>query len=126
MNLIDGAVSGSDAIELQGGLRVPVPSSARGLVRDGQKVQFGFRADNLMPEGHSVQAGGETAELELEVTLTEPLGTETILFTDIAGYEVQAKMLNPRPVRPGERLKFQLMLDKCHVFDTASSDAIRG
>jgi multiple sugar transport system ATP-binding protein len=126
MNLIDGTASGSDAIELVGGLRVPVPSNARGLVRDGQKVRFGFRADNLMPEGHAVQAGGEKAELDLEVTLAEPLGTETVLFTDIAGHEVQAKMLNPRPVRSGERLKFLLMLDKCHVFDAASSDAIRG
>ncbi|WP_371168162.1 ABC transporter ATP-binding protein [Aliiroseovarius sp. 2305UL8-7] len=126
MNLIDGKVVGTDMIELYGGLNVPVPATVRGLVRDGQDVRFGFRADNLMPVGHSVQEGGEKADLDLTVTLTEPLGTETVLFTDIAGTEVQAKMLNPRPVQPGEILKFQLMLDKCHVFDAASSDAIRG
>ncbi len=126
MNLIDGVVSGTDTINLAGGLNVPVPASARGHVRDRQRVQFGFRADNLMPKGHSVQEEGEKASLDLTVNLTEPLGTETLLFTDIAGTEVQAKMLNPRPVRPGETLKFQLMLDKCHVFDVASSDAVRG
>ncbi|MCP5087820.1 MAG: sn-glycerol-3-phosphate ABC transporter ATP-binding protein UgpC [Rhodobacteraceae bacterium] len=126
MNLIDGVVSGSNTINLAGGLSVPVPSRVRGLVRDGQKVCFGFRADNLMPVGHSVEEEGEKHELELTISLTEPLGTETLLFTDVAGNEVQAKMLNPRPVRPGETMKFQLMLDKCHVFDAASSEAIRG
>ncbi|MEO9650317.1 MAG: sn-glycerol-3-phosphate ABC transporter ATP-binding protein UgpC [Roseobacter sp.] len=126
MNLIEGTVTGPDTISLVGGLNVPVPTTARGQVRDGQKIHFGFRADNLMPIGHSVQEDGEKAELELAVTLTEPLGTETVLFTDIAGTEVQAKMLNPRPVSPGEVLKFRLMLDKCHVFDAISSDALRG
>lgn len=126
MNLIDGVVSGADTIQLSGGLSVPVPPSAQGLVREGQKIKFGFRADNLTPEGHSVQEEGKIAALELTVSLTEPLGTETLLFTDIAGTEVQAKMLNPRPVRPGEILNFHLMLDKCHVFDTASTNAIRG
>ncbi|WP_424987045.1 ABC transporter ATP-binding protein [Microbulbifer sp. S227A] len=125
MNLIDGTVTDEGMIRLAGGLVIPVPANARGLVRAGQEVQFGFRADNLMPAGHSVQEDGEMAELELTVTLTEPLGTETLLFTDVAGTEVQAKMLNPRPVRPGETLKFHLMLDKCHLFDAASSQAIR-
>jgi multiple sugar transport system ATP-binding protein len=125
MNLIEGTVVGADTINLAGGLNVPVPLSARGLVRNGQKVLFGFRADNLMPEGHSVQEVGEKTTLELTVSLTEPLGTETLLFTDVAGIEVQAKMLNPRPVRPGETLKFNLMLNKCHIFDADSSEAIR-
>ncbi|OUS35791.1 sugar ABC transporter ATP-binding protein [Rhodobacterales bacterium 56_14_T64] len=126
MNLIDGVVSGSSTIQLADGLSVPVPASAQGQVHNGQRVKFGFRADNLMPYGHAVEEEGERADLELTVTLTEPLGTETVLFTDLAGTEVQGKMLNPRPVRPGEVLKFRLMLDKCHVFDAATSDAIRG
>ena len=62
----------------------------------------------------------------MKVTLTEPLGTETLLFAELAGVEVQAKMLNPRPVAPGEAMKFNLMLDKTHVFDAASGKAIRG
>jgi len=125
MNLIAGEITTGDTITLDGGLSIQVPSSARGRVRVGQKVQFGFRADNLMPVGHSVEEAGQKTQLDLTVTLTEPLGTETLLFTNMAGTEVQAKMLNPRPITPGESFEFELMLDKCHVFDAASGNAIR-
>ena len=122
MNLIDGQVQG-DQVHLPGGIAVPVPVSAQGLVSDGQKVKFGFRADNLMPLGHSVEDQGAAADLTLPVTLTEPLGTETLLFAELGGVEVQAKMFNPRPVNPGEALPFRLMLDKCHLFDARSGAA---
>jgi len=126
MNLVDGIVTEAGALRLSDHITLPMPSEARGAVRPGQEISFGFRADNLMPDGHSVEESGQMAPLELEVALTEPLGTETLLFAEFAGREVQAKMLNPRPVQPGERLPFHLMLDKCHVFDRKSGKALRG
>jgi multiple sugar transport system ATP-binding protein len=126
MNLVDGLVTETGALLLGDHITLPMPSEARGAVRPGQEISFGFRADNLMPDGHSVEESGQMAPLELEVALTEPLGTETLLFAEFAGREVQAKMLNPRPVQPGERLPFHLMLDKCHVFDRKSGKALRG
>ena len=124
MNILDGVVRG-DRIHLSDGLELLVPKSAKGLVREGQVVKFGFRADNLMPTGHSVINEGEIATFDLEVLLSEPLGTETLLFAKLGGVEVQAKMLNPRPVAFGEKLSFQMMLDKCHVFDAETGLAIR-
>lgn len=124
MNLVAGVVQ-AGTIVLDGGLTVPVPATA-GPLSEGQAVTFGFRADNLMPAGHAVEEEGAVHELDLPVTLTEPLGTETLLFTELAGTEVQAKMFNPRPVQPGEQMRFRLMLDKCHVFDAASGAALRG
>jgi len=61
----------------------------------------------------------------MAVDLTEPLGTETLLFATLAGTEVQAKMLNPRPVQSGERMTFQIMLDKCHLFDAETGATLR-
>lgn len=124
MNLVDGVVQKGQII-LNGGISVPIPATA-GPLENGQSVKFGFRADNLMPAGHAVEEEGAVHELDLSVTLTEPLGTETLLFTNMAGVEVQAKMFNPRPVAPGEQLGFRLMLDKCHVFDAETGKAVRG
>lgn len=124
MNLVDAQVSGGN-LKLEGGIELPVPISARGFVHEGQRVTFGFRADNLMPLGHAVDEEGEVVPIELTVTLTEPLGTETLLFSEIGGVEVQGKMFNPRPVKPGEVMQFRLVLDKCHLFDGETGDALR-
>jgi multiple sugar transport system ATP-binding protein len=78
-----------------------------------------------MPEGHSMPPTEHMAYVEMPVTLTEPLGTETLLFATLSGVEVQAKMLNPRPVAMGERLRFGIALDKCHLFDATTGSTLR-
>ena len=125
MNLIDGVVGEDGRIRLGSNLVIPMPIKAQGRAGPGRAVQFGFRADDLYPEGHGIEAAGEHVGIDLTVSLTEPLGTETLLFTSLAGVEVQAKMLNPRPVLPGECIPFRLALDSCHVFDPATGQALR-
>ncbi|MDA7983171.1 MAG: sn-glycerol-3-phosphate ABC transporter ATP-binding protein UgpC [Alphaproteobacteria bacterium] len=128
MNLVDGVVGEGDGggeVIFADSSRLPVPVSARGGVSAGRRVLFGFRADSLMPRGHSVREEGDVVSLRLAVNLTEPLGTETLLFTEVGGAEVQGKMFNPRPVVAGEVLDFCLLLDRCHLFDAETSAAIR-
>ena len=124
MNIIDGTVTETRTIALSDGQEVPLPHTARSSVTVGQAVQLGFRADNLSPEGHGISEEGENLSLDLQVLLSEPLGTETLLFVELAGKEIQAKMLNPRPVSVGEKLRFKLRLDKVHVFDAATTNII--
>jgi multiple sugar transport system ATP-binding protein len=124
MNLLNAKISGPSMV-LEDGAQLPVPTDAKDLVRDGQDVVLGFRADSLSPVGHGIEETGLKAEVELDVQLTEPLGTETLLFVDFGGKEVQAKMHNPRHVAVGETLTFQLQIDKCHLFDASSGRAIR-
>jgi multiple sugar transport system ATP-binding protein len=100
------------------------------VVQDGQvvlgrRVQFGVRADNIMPEGHALPPTAHMAYADMQVTLTEPLGTETLLYATLAGTEVQAKMLNPRVVRSGETMRFGIALDRCHLFDAATGLSLR-
>ncbi|WP_336080930.1 ABC transporter ATP-binding protein [Thalassospira sp. CH_XMU1448-2] len=122
MNLLSGTVKGS-SIEFEDGTLLPVPPGYE--IADGQAVTFGVRADNIMPVAHALPRGEHMAEVEMAVDLTEPLGTETLLFATLAGTEVQAKMLNPRPVQSGERMTFQIMLDKCHLFDAETGATLR-
>ncbi|MFK8083138.1 MAG: ABC transporter ATP-binding protein [Granulosicoccus sp.] len=103
---------------------IPLPSRLRARVDANQSVVFGFRADNLMPDGHGLSLGDETAEFKLTVNLSEPLGTETVLFGEIAGQEIQAKMLNPRPVVMGESLACQLDLSRAHLFDAGTQKSL--
>jgi multiple sugar transport system ATP-binding protein len=122
MNLLPGEVRG-DMVLLEDGSRLPVPPGQS--VHEGQKVQYGIRADNIMPDGHALPPTPHMAHVTMSVSLTEPLGTETLIFATLAGTEVQAKMLNPRPVTNGETLRFGIALDRCHLFDAASGKSLR-
>ncbi|WP_299737580.1 sn-glycerol-3-phosphate ABC transporter ATP-binding protein UgpC [uncultured Roseobacter sp.] len=125
MNLLDGIVQQDGTLQLGGGVTLNVPQQYAAKTRPRQKVVLGFRADNLMPRGHSLPMEGESAEIEMTVVLSEPLGTETLLFGALAGQEVQAKMLNPRPVSNGERMMFNLDLTRVHLFDGESQKSLR-
>ncbi len=125
MNLLEAAVSGdASSVVLSDGTVLPVPHRLAEKVCANQSVVFGFRADNLMPEGHGLTLSGETASFDLLINLSEPLGTETVLFGEIAGQEIQAKMLNPRPVKMGETLRCQLDMNRSHLFDAVTQKSL--
>lgn len=124
MNLIPAQISG-DKIQFAGDLTLPVPQRLAALVSDGQKVIFGIRPDDLTPVGHGIAEGGEMANIQLKVTLAELLGTETILYTEVAGQEAQGKMYGPREVRPGEVLDFDVAMEKTHLFDAETGKSVR-
>jgi multiple sugar transport system ATP-binding protein len=97
-------------------------------VTAGQKVTFGLRPDDLYPAGHGIHSG-EDADVhrqDLRVILTEPLGNETLVFSDFAGAEWVGRMLNPRRLSPGEALSFCFDLSQAHLFDRESGRTLRG
>ena len=111
---------------LADGLVVPLPAELAGNTSAGQQIVLGFRPESLAPKGHALHNEAESISLSRTVVIAEPLGTETIVFTELAGREVQGRMLNPRPVKPGETMDFVLDLTRLHVFDKASGKSLRG
>jgi multiple sugar transport system ATP-binding protein len=122
MNQLDARVSSGKAV-LSDGLEVPLPADAR--VSEGQEIVVGFRPESFAPRGHSLHGADQSLAVNRTVTIAEPLGTETILFASVGGQEIQGKMLNPRPVAPGEQLEFTLDLQRLHVFDKATGKTLR-
>lgn len=86
---------------------------------------FGLRPDDLTPVGHGIAESGDQARMTLDVVLSEPLGTETILYTTISGQEAQGKMFGPRDVAAGETLEFDIAMDKAHLFDADTGRSVR-
>ena len=119
MNLIPAKISKKELI-FDGGTRIPVPKHLAKKVHNGQKVVFGFRADDLTPVGHGIHDAGQSGEIHLQVDISEPLGTETILYTQIGGQEAIGKMFDPRDIVVGEELDFHIALEKAHLFDAAT------
>ena len=123
MNLLPATVRGG-AVRFGDGRELPMPARLSGRVRDGQEVVLGLRPDDLTPQGFGIAEGGDRAQLTLDIDLSEPLGTETILYSTLAGQEVQGKMYGPRPVEPGETMVFDVALDKVHLFDAQSGRSV--
>ncbi len=124
MNLIPATIRGEKMI-CAGGTSLPVPARVAGQVSEGQSVVLGVRPDDLSPKGHGVVKSGQTAPLELKVDMSELLGTETILYTQIDGQEILGKMFDPREVKTGAVMKFDLALDKVHLFDAETLQSVR-
>ncbi len=123
MNQLPGRIEGGQ-VALAGGVVVPVPDRLKEKVREGQEIIFGIRPDDLSPVGYGLDQSGQHADLELRVTISEPLGMESLIFTELAGQEVQAKLYGPRLATPGETMPFRIALDRAHIFDAASSRSV--
>ncbi len=124
MNLLPATISGG-AVRLADGTAVPIPGRLSDRVREGQRVTLGIRPDDISPVGHGLSQDGPGAEVEMEVELAEPLGMESLIYTRLAGQEVQAKLYGPRLVQPGERLSFRMALDRAHLFDAETGRSVR-
>src|SRR5690606_23957887 len=105
MNLQEATVDDGKLV-FQSGAILPLPARFRSGVDAGRKVVFGLRPDDLYPQGHGIHAGEETEvhTIEVPVSITEPLGNETLVFAEFDGREWVSRMLNPKPLMPGERI----------------------
>ena len=125
MNLIEGQVTDNGQLVFPEGFTLPVPERFANIVTPGQNIILGFRADDAMPEGHSLSMDEASPAIKMTVIISEPLGTETLLYVSLAGQDIQAKMLKPRPVADGETLSFFLDLARCHLFDVNTGNSLR-
>ena len=126
MNLLEATVDGG-AVVFANGDRLPLPRQFQPSVSTGRKVVFGLRPDDLYPTGHGLHAGDAAAvhQAELRVSITEPLGNETLVFLDFAGRDWVGRMLNPRPLASGDRIAVSFDLSQAHLFDAASGTTLR-
>ena len=100
--------------------RLPLPAQFREQGRrPASKVVFGLRPDDIYPTGHGLHSGeaSDVHEIELPVSITEPLGNETLVFAGFDGRDWVSRMLNPKPLRPGEEVKISFDLSQAHLFD---------
>ncbi|NTH13444.1 sn-glycerol-3-phosphate ABC transporter ATP-binding protein UgpC [Agrobacterium rhizogenes] len=127
MNIEEALVS-AGALVFKNGDRLPLPAQFMDRVKDGEKVAFGLRPDDIFPTGHGLHSGAEAAvhEVTLPVAITEPLGNETLVFVEFASREWVSRMLNPRGLKSGEQLKMSFDLAQAHLFsiETGKSLAI--
>ncbi|MBN9022863.1 MAG: TOBE domain-containing protein, partial [Rhizobiales bacterium] len=91
---------------------------------EGRPVRLGVRSEDIVPEGHGM-IPADAHPFSAPVTLTESLGNETLLFAQLAGNEITARMQRPRPVADGEIVNFLLDRQRLHLFDAETGRSLR-
>ena len=117
INLIPGTVSregGSAAVVTADGVRLPFGEAI--AAEEGRAVHYGIRPEHL-----SLGAEGVPGE----VTLIEPTGAETLLFTEIGGVPVCARSMDRPRVKPGERVAYVPALPNVMLFDAGTGTRLR-
>ncbi len=130
MNIIDAkvAVSGSQVtLELSDTVKITLPAEkSKKLIEDkyeGKTVVVGIRPEDVKADEDFIAAHPE-ATFEAEVKVYELLGAEVNLHYDIADQTCTAKV-NPRTtVRPGDKVKFAMVVERLHVFDKETEQVI--
>ena len=126
MNMISSTVEtdqGKKIMKTEDGISVPVPVSKKDVVKDGQKISFGFRAEDIVPLKFGNKPS-QSWDYKSKVNLSEPLGTETLIFTNFGKIEIVSRMFTPELVRAGDELDFSLNLDRTYLFDDETGKAI--
>ncbi|WP_428651420.1 ABC transporter ATP-binding protein [Roseibium sp.] len=126
MNLREAVVD-DGKLTFGNGATLPLPLQFREAVTAGQKVVFGLRPDDLYPAGHGLHSGEahDVHTLQVPVSITEPLGNETLVFAEFAGEDWIARMLNPKALEPGEKIDLSFDLSQAHLFDAATEQTLR-
>ncbi|QKD05071.1 ABC transporter ATP-binding protein [Mesorhizobium loti] len=126
MNLHEATIDDGQMV-FSSGEKLPLPGQFKANVATGDKVVFGLRPDDIYPAGHGISSGGaaDVHEIELPVTVTEPLGNETLVFVEFNGTDWVSRMLNPRPLRSGERVAMSLDMSQAHLFATDTGKTLR-
>jgi len=114
MNVMRGTLRAGDGapfVEIEGGVRLPVPSMLGG--KDGQKVAFGIRPEHtvLSTEGRGVA---------LDIGVVEPTGATVQIYTTLGGEHFCAIFNERCDYRPGNRIHLEFPADRIHLFDAES------
>ncbi len=117
MNFVPATIAGGGANLQAGAFALPVPAALRAVTagRDGHKVIVGIRPEKV--RGFTAEHGNETARLQAQVEIIEPLGNEVIAHVRIGEDLLIAKLKPSHMPEIGSAIDLALDLSALHLFD---------
>ena len=127
MNFFEGTVKDNTLVS-DSGFTITLPEGQKKLLEtkgyNGKKVSFGIRPEDISnnPLARETYPG---ATLEAEVTVSELLGAETMLYVKVGNTELVARADARDVYQPGSKVELTLNVAKGHFFDSETEVAIR-
>jgi multiple sugar transport system ATP-binding protein len=125
MNLVAGRLEHHDGalvVALGSEAAFAVPAARAAGYRDwiGKDVIFGLRPEHLAWTAADVDA----STIEVTASVVEPLGADTLVFFEISGLEMVARLPPEAARQTGDRVRLRSDLGRMHLFDPASGKRI--
>lgn len=127
MNFFEGTVKDNTLVS-DSGFTITLLEGQKKLLEtkgyNGKKVIFGIRPEDISnnPLARETYPG---ATLEAEVTVSELLGAETMLYVKVGNTELVARADARDVYQPGSKVELTLNVAKGHFFDSETEVAIR-
>ena len=86
----------------------------------GRDVIFGLRPEHLAWS----DADADATTVEVAVSVIEPLGADTLVFFEISGLEMVARVPPEAARGTGDRVRLRPDLRRMHLFDPATGTRI--
>lgn len=91
----------------------------------GKTVTLGIRPEAFTDPGGADRDASNIVEIDNEVIVTEPAGSDTFVMTTLGEKECNARMRADVQVGPGDQARFAINMDKAVVFDPDSEMRIK-
>ncbi|MDI9348601.1 MAG: sn-glycerol-3-phosphate ABC transporter ATP-binding protein UgpC [Candidatus Symbiobacter sp.] len=127
MNFISAKIEGAGEnlqLQLAAGIAMPLPPAYRPFAASyhGKAIELGIRPEDVALAGSNPP---HFAAIAAEITLIEQLGAEKLIFLKIGHQQLIGRFSNDIKPKLGEMVKLGLNLNKIHLFDPQSGDALR-
>lgn len=105
-------------------LPIPVGHPAAGM--DGKRVWLGIRPEEVYDKAlpTNIPATADNT-LQATVDVMEPLGHEYVAYLKVGDAKIVASIDKETKVRPGDSADFLINLERIHIFDAETEQAIR-
>lgn len=113
MNMIEGTLA-DGVVNLEGGLQIPIDAAHE---HNGQ-ITLGIRPDDLLVTDRKGQFSGQ-------VSVLEPLGSETLVYVSVGSKELIAKASGRTPPELGSSINLIAAPENMHLFDSTTGEALR-
>jgi len=128
MNFIDAEIRTENGVAIvdAGEFKLPVPEGNPAAHMSGKKITLGIRAEDIHDAAiPSNVVATDANSVQATVDVMEPLGHEYVAYLKIGKINLVAAISNESKVRVTEVAKFVVNLDRVHLFDAETEQAIR-
>lgn len=90
---------------------------------EGKEVTMGIRPEHIYL-GRTIAGETDTSDIQAEIDLVEPIGSEVFLFINLAKYKMCAKLPPVTGLEEGQKIALKLDLKRLYLFDKDTEKAI--